>query len=125
MSEIKALRHEAYISDVVLREILAAPESLLTKMMHEVKDLERLKSSMESERLASVYLQHKIFPAKSMDDARHVAIATISNMDAVVSWNFGHLVNIVKIKKVNTINEMMGYKHMEIVTPQEVVNAKD
>lgn len=125
---VKAIRngeYEGYISDVVFRELSEAPEPLLSKMVAEVKDFPRLQSIDVGEELAQIYIKNEIFTLKYIDDARHVAIATLNNMDAVVSWNFGHLVNIQKILKVNAVNESKGYKHMEIVSPQEVIYGKD
>jgi len=31
-------------------------------------------------------------------------------MDAVISWNYDHLVSLTKLKKINIVNEIMGYK---------------
>ena len=78
--------------------------------------------SLEAEQLAQKYLSKGALPKTSEEDARHVAIATVSNMDAVVSWNFKHLVNLRRIKSVNLVNEEMGYKHIEIISPEEAIN---
>ncbi len=56
-----------------------------------------------------------------LDDARHVALATLNYADAVVSWNFGHLVNIRRIMAINELHEHMGLRIIEIVTPEEVL----
>lgn len=125
MKAIGSKEYEAYISDVVVRELTAAPEPLLAKMMAEIMNIPRLQSIEVTEKLSRVYLKNKIFSPIYMDDARHVAIATINNIDALVSWNFGHLVNLERVKKVNIVNEIMGYKHIEIISPQEVIYAKD
>jgi len=75
----------------------------------------------ETEALAQQYLRQGAIPKKSDEDARHVAIATIHHMDAVVSWNFRHLVNVRRIRRINIINEELGYRHIQIVSPEEVV----
>lgn len=125
MKAIGSKEYEAYISDVVIRELTAAPEPLLAKMMLEIKNIPRLQSVEDTEGLARAYLENRIFSANYIDDARHVSIASINNMDAVVSWNFGHLVNLERVKKVNIVNDIMGYKHIEIISPQEVIYAED
>lgn len=94
-------------------------------MMLEIKNIPRLQSVEDTEGLARAYLENRIFSANYIDDARHVSIASINNMDAVVSWNFGHLVNLERVKKVNIVNDIMGYKHIEIISPQEVIYAED
>lgn len=108
-------------SDVVLRELKAAREPKRTKLLSQVGDLVELSATLETEGLAREYVRKGVISDNFIDDARHVSIATVNNLDAVVSWNYGHLVNINKIRGVNVINEIMGYKHIEIVSPEEVI----
>lgn len=119
--EIRRGVHRAVISDVVLGELQRAEEPLRSKLLKEVKDIEILAPILEVEALAQRYIASEIISPSYADDARHVAIATINNMDAVISWNYDHLVSLSKIKKINIVNEIMGYKHIEIVTPKEAV----
>jgi hypothetical protein len=42
-------------------------------------------------------------------------------MDAVVSWNFEHLVRLTTRLGVHGLNKMLGYRDIEIVSPEEVV----
>jgi len=58
--------------------------------------------------LSGKYLQNKILPVKFEDDARPVAIATIYNIDMIVSWNFKHIVHFDKIRQFNSINLIEG-----------------
>lgn len=76
----------------------------------------------EAAELAESYLDNKIVTKKSADDALHIAIATITNANVLVSWNFRHIVNLEKISKYNMINILNGYKSIEIRTPREVLN---
>ena len=39
-------------------------------------------------------------------------------VDALVSWNFKHMVKLKTIRGVNGINRMLGFKELEILTPQ-------
>jgi len=57
-----------------------------------------------------------------LDDCRHIAIATINKVDVLVSWNFKHIVNLVRIQGYNSVNMKMGYKILEIRTPKELIN---
>lgn len=60
-------------------------------------------------------------PEKKGDDALHVAIATVAEMDALVTWNFQHLANLRKTELFHSVNLEKGYfKKLEIVTPMEV-----
>jgi predicted nucleic acid-binding protein len=71
--------------------------------------------------LAQKYLADKIVSEKYSDDALHIAVATVLNVDVLVSWNFKHIVNLNKIRLFNSINLREGYGILDIRTPQEVV----
>lgn len=59
---------------------------------------------------------------KFADDALHVALATLAKADAIVSWNFKHLVNPIKIRMFNEVNISRGYGTIVIMSPEEIVN---
>jgi predicted nucleic acid-binding protein len=113
--------YELYISGVVLREIEKSTLQLRSRLLEVIQGIEVLPVNHECETLAQTYISQRALPSSSIEDARHVAVATVYNLDAVVSWNFKHLVNLRRIKAVNLINEAMGYKHIEIISPLEVV----
>jgi len=50
----------------------------------------------------------------------HVAIATVAEVDVVVSWNFRHIVRLDKIRLFNAVNLELGYKPLAIYSPREV-----
>lgn len=119
--EIQKSKHIAFVSDVVLGEIDRAERPLRDKLLKELNNIEILQPSIEAENLALRYIEEEIIPRNYADDARHVAIATVNNLDAVVSWNCNHLVKLSKIKKINELNGLIGYKRIELVTPEEVI----
>ena len=112
---------ELFISGVVISEIEKAPPMKRDLLLAVIEGISILEINQEAETLALAYIKSGALPKTSLDDARHVAIATIHNLDAVVSWNFKHLVNLRRIKMVHLVNEQMGYKHIEIISPQEIV----
>jgi hypothetical protein len=50
-----------------------------------------LKRSEEAKRLSALYCEIGGLPPKSKDDAMRIAIATVSECDAILSRNFKHL----------------------------------
>ena len=70
----------------------------------------------------SRYIKEGIIPVKYQDDAFHIAIATVNNMDAILSWNFQHIVKLKTKREVVGINLIMGYRPIDIYTPWEVVD---
>ena len=117
--------YDIFISDIVFREIIKASEEkrqLLSDLIvtYHPKELEITDEVM---RLADLYMQEGVLPQRTIDDARHVAIATIYEMDALISWNLKHLANLKRMERVNGVNLKEGYaKRLELVTPMEVSN---
>lgn len=73
--------------------------------------------------LAQKYIEESALPEKVVDDSRHAAIATVYEMDALISWNLKHLANLRRMEMINGINLKQGYsKRLEIITPMEVSN---
>lgn len=72
--------------------------------------------------LARHYLSAGVIPQKYRDDAYHIAIATVNNQDAILSWNFQHIVKMKTKREVVAINMLEGYRAIDIYTPMEVVD---
>jgi len=84
--------------------------------------IERVESTEESNVLAERYISEGIVSDKSLNDCKHVALATLAEADVLVSWNFKHIVKLNKIYRYNAINKLLGYREIEIRTPNEVIN---
>jgi len=54
------------------------------------------------------------------NDGLHIALATIAEVDVLVSWNFKHIVHLNRIRLFNAVNLEQGYRSMEIYSPREV-----
>ncbi len=72
--------------------------------------------------LRDAYLGAGIVTPKSTDDATHVALATISQCEIIVSWNFKHIVHFQKIPKYNAVNVLHGHHSINIYSPSEVIS---
>ena len=118
--------YKIVMSEIVTQELELAPQhirELLSKMKEKHK--EYIEISEESEELAGHYLNNGIVGIKSMTDCRHIAVATVNEVEILTSWNFRHIVNLNKIHLYNGINLQNGYRTLEIRTPREIVNYED
>ena len=75
----------------------------------------------EALRLRKEYIASHIVTTRSLDDALHVAIATTSACDIIVSWNFKHIVHYQKIPSYNAVNILNGFLQISIYSPMEVI----
>ena len=70
--------------------------------------------------LADAYQKQGVLTPKYYDDGLHIALATIAEVDVLVSWNFKHIVQFLKIRQFNAVNLALGYKTIQIFSPREV-----
>jgi predicted nucleic acid-binding protein len=111
-----------YFSEVSETELSLAPDFVKDLKSNIPADCYRyLELDDESRELAETYLKEKVLGKASLDDAYHIAIATVNRLDVLVSWNFKHIVNYDKIKLFNSINLRLGYPMIEIRSPKEFV----
>ncbi|MDX2302264.1 MAG: hypothetical protein NW226_05655 [Microscillaceae bacterium] len=76
----------------------------------------------EIEDLAFAYLDAKIIPAKKLEDALHVAITCVFELDVLLSWNYKHLANIHKEARILALNLNLGYtKPFKMLSPYQLV----
>ncbi len=109
------------ISDTIAAELDRAPQPVQDVLADvPVAFVERWPLTAAAEALADRYLQEGVIPARMRFDAQHIAIATMAAVDVLVSWNFKHIVNLQRIRGYNMVNTSLGYRPVEIRTPQEV-----
>ena len=120
---VRKEQYEVFISEVVVKEINNAPEPKRAQLGGLIKScpVVELEITEAVDELAKSYIARGILPEKKEDDALHVAIATATEMDALVTWSFQHLANLRKSELFNGVNLERGYtKRLEMVTPMEV-----
>ena len=113
------------VSDLTIQELQNAPKQVLElydsipARFNEVAVLDD-----EAKFLAKKYIDEEAVTEKFLVDAQHIAIASISRVDVLVSWNFKHIVNLRRIQLYNATNLKYGYPLIEIRSPREVINEK-
>ena len=114
------------ISEIVTTEVSQAPPEVLTKY-YELLALEPefVPYNKEATDLANRYVNERIISNKFLDDALHIALATVAQVDILVSWNFRHIVHYGRIRQFNAINIKLGYNVIQIYSPREVTNYGD
>ena len=117
-------RYDVYISDVVLGEILETQDEEKRQQLLDLIKQHRpqeLHFDEQARILAEKYLQEGVIPRRYQEDAFHIAIASVHNLDVLISWNFSHIVKLKTKREIVGINVLMGYQAMEICSPWEVI----
>jgi predicted nucleic acid-binding protein len=111
------------ISDLLDLELLNAPENVRELLHNYSADkFDRVELTEEAIKPADAYIVEKVVGQTSLEDCRHIALATINRVDVLVSWNFKHIVNLDRIKGYNSVNLKLGYPIIEIRSPKDLVN---
>ena len=111
------------VSDVLEGEVVRAPQvvrDFFNSLLE--SQIERVVSTDDSDTLAKQYIAENVVGPTSLDDCKHIALATIHHADVLVSWNFKHIVNVTRIKGYNGVNMKQGHSQIEIRTPYEVIH---
>ncbi|MEA2239301.1 MAG: hypothetical protein QOC81_4025 [Thermoanaerobaculia bacterium] len=114
------------LSEVTAAEVAAAPQAV--RDLHQKILLladELLPVTSEVAALVDGYEAKKILPARFAADMTHIALATMAKVDALVSWNFKHIVRLEKIRLFNAVNVELGYQPLSIRSPREVATYED
>jgi predicted nucleic acid-binding protein len=111
------------VSDLLDLELINAPEKVRNLLQKYSADkFERIELNEESVHLADKYIAEKVVGRTSVEDCRHIALATINKVDVLASWNFKHIVNLERIKGYNSVNLKSGYQMIEIRSPKDLRN---
>ena len=98
------------ISDLLDLELTGAPQNVRELLYKLTPDkFERVQLTEEAIKLADSYISEKVVGKTSLEDCRHIALATINRVDVLASWNFKHIVNLDRIKGYNSVNYKLGY----------------
>ncbi|MFY7861475.1 MAG: hypothetical protein ACOVP5_04550 [Chitinophagales bacterium] len=111
-----------FILNLTEAEISTAPKNvqdLFESIPMEFK--EKVEITEEGLTLAQTYVHEKVVGETSLDDYIHIATATLSIVDVLISWNFKHIVNIYRIRGYNFINLREGLQNLNIHSPKEIV----
>jgi predicted nucleic acid-binding protein len=111
------------VSDLLDLELTYAPEKV-KQLLHNYspENFERVNLSQEAIELANTYIVEKVVGRTSLEDCRHIALATISKVDVLASWNFKHIVNLERIRGYNSVNLRKGYQILEIRSPKDLLS---
>ena len=111
--------YEVYISEMTEIELKNTKEKR-DQFLSLIAGMEMLPITEEVIELVQIYLKNKVVPKAKEEDAYHIAVATLNEIDIIVSWNFDHLVNIKTRRRVNGVNILEGYKPIEIISLPEL-----
>ena len=123
--EVADGRFKVVVSPRIVLEVNRARAEVQHVLSGLKGNIEIIQLEDEMTALRDAYLDAGILGEASMDDAEHIAVASIANVDLLISWNFKHIVHFDKIRSFNAVNLLKGYRQIDIRSPQEVAGCEN
>ncbi|HMC89099.1 MAG TPA: type II toxin-antitoxin system VapC family toxin [Gemmataceae bacterium] len=114
-----ARRFDLYASILVIREAAKGTRSEARKRLAILEPIPLLDLNEAAFKLAERFIRRKVLPTKAGDDALHIALATVHDMDYLLTWNCKHIANPALQKKIAALSRERGHELPTICTPHE------
>lgn len=112
--------YDVFVSAVVVAEIEATQDPDRRRdLLEAVRSYPVLPFAARAEQLAEQYREYVAMP---LEDALHVAIATVEGMDYLATWNMRHLAKENTRRIVDNVNFLARLPAIFIVTPQDLLD---
>ncbi|MBE3123339.1 MAG: type II toxin-antitoxin system VapC family toxin [Planctomycetes bacterium] len=110
-----------YVSQFVLDEAGDGDATAAAERLKLLKGLPLLPLTDEVRDVATGLLDAGVLPPKAQADGVHIAVATVHEMDVLLTWNCRHLANGVILGNVGRHLRSRGYEVPIICTPEELM----
>jgi hypothetical protein len=119
--EQRTIEYELYTSQVVLDECSAGDQEAAARRMAYVNELPILEPDADVAALARAILDSGVIPEGAAQDAVHIALTAVYEIDFLLTWNCRHIANAHIIKDLENVVAMAGFRLPVICTPEELV----
>jgi len=113
----QSAQYELCTSLAVLAELQSGSYPGQQDAVELADSLARIEVSDEALGVAEVYVRHRLMPASRAGDALHLALATLNEIDYLLTWNIRHLANPNKVEHMTVINRRLGLLSPIVVSP--------
>lgn len=114
-------RFELYISPVVLDEAAVGEIKAVAKRIQALQNISILLLTPEVLNLADTFMVQKVLSPKAEQDAVHIAVATVYELNYLLIWNCRHIANAEIQKGIAQVSHQLGYELPRICTPYELL----
>lgn len=113
------VRYQLVTSGAVLDELAKAPPDKAAKMLAMLESVVELDPLPALGDVVEYYIAHRLVPTGA--DAVHLAMASLHNVDFLLTWNCRHLANANKARHLTVLNGRLGLNTPAVVTPLVLV----
>jgi hypothetical protein len=113
-------RHELFTSQIVLDEIASGEAAMAARRLDAMAGVTLLDLTDEAKAFTKAILASGVLPPDADRDAAHIALATVHQMDILLSWNCRHIANAAIQPRLRRLAEESGFTLPVLCTPDEL-----
>ena len=114
-------QYELFTSQVVLDEIAGGEVAMAKQRLALMDGIAVARATDEVETFTQSILDSGVLPADADRDAAHIALATVHEMDILLSWNCRHIANAFIQGRLRKLADAAGFILPVICTPEELL----
>ena len=115
---------DTFISELVIEEVGSGDLVAAKKRLSIVKNIPVLEATENSTILARALIIRGAVPESSTEDAIHIGIAAVQNMDFLLTWNFKHINNANTRDRISEVITHLNYRCPILCSPEELINER-
>ena len=119
--ERRRLAFDLFISELVLEECGAGNPELARQRLDALIDIPILPANDFILKIAESLVRSGPMPLKAVNDAIHVATATVYGCEYLLTWNCRHIANAEIRRACQQVVKRQGYELPVICTPEELM----
>ena len=112
-------RFEIFTSQTVLDECKRGDQDAAIRRIQIIKEIELLEETDQAMELSLFYRQLLGIPGRAKDDAMHLALCVVHEIDLLLTWNCAHLGPVAQ-KRMQTYNDKHDLWTPILVTPETI-----
>ena len=118
--DLRREKHELFTSQVVLDEIAGGEAAMARQRLGVMAQIKLLDLTDEAKSLTKEILGSGLLPWDADRDAAHIALATVHEMEILLSWNCRHIANAAIQTRLRRLTEKSGFALPVLCTPDEL-----
>lgn len=119
--DLRRAEHELFTSQVVLDEIAAGEAEMARQRLELMTGVALLDLTEDARALTKDILGSGVLPLHADRDAAHTSLATVHEMDFLLSWNCRNIANARIQAGLRRLADAAGFTLPVICTPEELL----
>ena len=112
---------EFCVSQVVVDEARQGDTEAAELRLNLLAGVPRLAINEAATDLARELITQHALPQEAVEDALHIALASVHGIDYLLTWNCSHIANAELVGAIRSTVESAGYECPVICTPEEML----